>query len=335
MSGPGIPQRDGTGNGFRTSFHAGATEQPVGELDDDDGVRSCSTATSRELEEQVPKEHPQLPEGVATEQPAATQTAALAPEPRTVATASKTEPSVAGSTISGRSIASSHQSRKEAYHESLALTEVLAASAVPPFLLAYGYEAASAAVWSESQTSPSRPEMRLWILRHEEVDGHTWYLVECSLSRPGAAVLHWKAPRRLRQLREHLHDHVKSELGAEYTACFQNARFALRGGLPGTTERLDRWCARLASCINRRVVTPTVAAIALHFLGPPTPVKPVALRADGTISSSSMFVREVRANTRHSGRPPVIFGVPASKYFCPESMSWKYFINRASATDVS
>mmetsp|Transcript_35734 Transcript_35734/g.99899 ORF Transcript_35734/g.99899 Transcript_35734/m.99899 type:complete len:165 (+) Transcript_35734:1-495(+) len=124
---------------------------------------------------------------------------------------------------------------------------------------------------------------------HEEVRGHTMYSLSCALrpprppgegpSRPGApdpsSERLWRVHRRLEQLRDDLHDYVKSELGEAYGRLFAATPFASRGGLPGTTAKLNAWVGTLAAVVNggpevgAAPVAPTLVAFVLSFLDAP------------------------------------------------------------------
>jgi len=95
--------------------------------------------------------------------------------------------------------------------------------------------------------------------------------VECSLALRGGRQLDWCVLRRLKRLREELHDAVKAELGHSYVQIFDGKPFAKRGGLRGTTALLDGWCKVLAACINDSNCVPRVVALALRFLEVPEP----------------------------------------------------------------
>merc|ERR1712232_239827 len=74
------------------------------------------------------------------------------------------------------------------------------------------------------------------------------------------------------QLRESLHDPVKQSLGlAKYKSHFLGASFARRGGLPGTTSRLQGWFTALTACLNSGVCSPSDTAFVLQFLDTPLP----------------------------------------------------------------
>ena len=99
---------------------------------------------------------------------------------------------------------------------------------------------------------------------HREVGGHTTYMIEGTAN--GAP---WRAERRLSEMRA-LHDRVVEALGpARYDTFFADASFAPRGGLPGTTAKLNRWCKRLFESL--RYVPDGQLAFALDCLGAPRP----------------------------------------------------------------
>eukprot|EP00927_Polykrikos_kofoidii_P050446 TRINITY_DN44362_c0_g1_i1.p1 TRINITY_DN44362_c0_g1~~TRINITY_DN44362_c0_g1_i1.p1 ORF type:complete len:357 (-),score=28.19 TRINITY_DN44362_c0_g1_i1:131-1132(-) len=149
-----------------------------------------------------------------------------------------------------------------------------------------------------------RPRIDAQVLRHVEMGDHTWYVLACFL-RPAeestsfevngsivdatiepptedatwlksqaqsldAVFLQWKAKRRLSHLRTHLYDVVRLEFGeTAYAQHFANAPFALRGGVPGTSKRLNSWLAALCACINCGAAPPRIVSMFLLFLEPP------------------------------------------------------------------
>eukprot|EP00930_Biecheleria_cincta_P083764 TRINITY_DN73271_c0_g1_i1.p1 TRINITY_DN73271_c0_g1~~TRINITY_DN73271_c0_g1_i1.p1 ORF type:complete len:612 (-),score=123.29 TRINITY_DN73271_c0_g1_i1:46-1881(-) len=118
----------------------------------------------------------------------------------------------------------------------------------------------------------AHPELCLQVTGHAEAFGHTWYHVRCSLGCPwSGSSLQWQAKWRLVHLRKFLHGPVKSSLGPAYGRFFARAPFARKGGLPGTTFRLDCWCKALARCINLRACPPGLVWLTLSFLGVPDP----------------------------------------------------------------
>merc|ERR1712216_151879 len=140
------------------------------------------------------------------------------------------------------------------------------------FLRPYGYLAYGPRVWEPMQ---EQVVLSICITNHAEDRKHTHYNVVCSLTWPaddGAYGLDtmqtWSVRRRLKHLRG-LHDVVKRELTAGYAKLFRGARFAQRGGLKGTTSRLNAWFGRLAQIINSRHVPPQVVALALSALEAP------------------------------------------------------------------
>ena len=69
--------------------------------------------------------------------------------------------------------------------------------------------------------------------------------VHCELTASGSATLsfEWDVQRRLGQLRDSLHNVVKSELCKKYAEFFGDAPFAKRGGLGGTVEAEKEVCS--------------------------------------------------------------------------------------------
>merc|ERR1719183_3201169 len=83
--------------------------------------------------------------------------------------------------------------------------------------------------------------------------------------------MEWRIQRRLCQLREDLHDFVKSELGKSYNDLFSETPFARCGGMKGTTARLTKWLEKLSYCINQLLVGPLLVALVLSFFDAPAP----------------------------------------------------------------
>ncbi|CAE7466942.1 unnamed protein product [Symbiodinium sp. CCMP2456] len=152
----------------------------------------------------------------------------------------------------------------------------LAPVAVAGFLEGYGYEArADLDVWAQRPGSATAPVMAFEVAGHEERGGHTWYQMKCSLMAPRSVpALRWKVERRLSSLREELHDRIKDGLGSSYATYFGKTPFALKGGLPGTTARLNLWFGSLAEVVNRGDAQPSVVALLLLFLEAPEPGEP-------------------------------------------------------------
>mmetsp|Transcript_62194 Transcript_62194/g.192782 ORF Transcript_62194/g.192782 Transcript_62194/m.192782 type:complete len:261 (-) Transcript_62194:78-860(-) len=172
------------------------------------------------------------------------------------------------------------------------------------FLERYGYTPADMTTWRTAE-GESGPKLTIEILRHLEVQGHTWYVINCSLTprvgqpnsdqaaateEPQVATapptdaaredgtrsgsqgrLEWRVKRRMRHLRQGLHDPAKELCGRLYWQFFQGTRFTFHTSWPGTTDRLNNWLGLLASGINSRAVAPGLAALTLHFLEPPAP----------------------------------------------------------------
>lgn len=120
------------------------------------------------------------------------------------------------------------------------------------------------------------PHLFCSVVSHEEAGAHTWYSLQCQLKIPNCTEgLSWLAPRRLVHMRE-FHDRLKVELGTEaYLQVFvdeagQRIHFANRGGLVGTTARLNAWFCALVAAINAGHATPSLVAMLLHFLRAPS-----------------------------------------------------------------
>eukprot|EP00927_Polykrikos_kofoidii_P015162 TRINITY_DN16726_c0_g1_i1.p1 TRINITY_DN16726_c0_g1~~TRINITY_DN16726_c0_g1_i1.p1 ORF type:complete len:365 (-),score=63.90 TRINITY_DN16726_c0_g1_i1:65-1159(-) len=154
--------------------------------------------------------------------------------------------------------------------------------AVVPYLKGYGYKAVDPETWHpmlEDQEAGvlRNPQLSVVVAGHEEVLGHTWYVLACTLELPktdsvvtACSQLDWKAERRLVQLREGLHDRVKALLGeTQYGLIFADARFAPKGGLPGTSMRLNAWFAALTTAINTCRGPPSLTALTIQFLNIP------------------------------------------------------------------
>jgi len=139
------------------------------------------------------------------------------------------------------------------------------------YLARYGYSAADAEKWVDASQQESIPTLELSVTGHEEQDGHTWYIFGCSVLLPGEAVpFSWESRQRLGALRERWHDPVKATF-RDYDFHFQPTPFASKGGLPGTTARLQGWCGTLVSCINRFVLPPSIVFLTFQFLEAPEP----------------------------------------------------------------
>jgi len=172
---------------------------------------------------------------------------------------------------------------------------------VETFLKPYGFLASGAQEWQSIQNEAN---FSIRISNHAELDGHTQYHIECSIRFPaegGSHFVHtWALERRLSQFRAELHDPLKRELAGDYPKLFHNASFARRGGLSGTTARLNGWLARLAQCVNSRTVPPTVVALVLTALktpGAPNGGEPCASPMQLTASVAKIAKEAERPST--------------------------------------
>lgn len=125
---------------------------------------------------------------------------------------------------------------------------------------------------SEWENIDHELQLTIQVRGHMETKGRTLYQVQCTLSSvrdDTVPVLTWACQRRLDHLRKGLHDVAKEHMGSYYTGCFKGAPFAHRGGIAGTTKRLDVWCARFARCVSSGAAPPLVVAQALKLLHAP------------------------------------------------------------------
>lgn len=137
-------------------------------------------------------------------------------------------------------------------------------------LTPYGYNVDGPWSWQVVPSACSKsPRLSITMCEHREVDNHTHYDFKCRLESD-QGVLDWKGSRRLNQLRSDLFNPVVDLLGtSSYAQLFREVPFAMRGGVPGTTQRLSRWLRRLADCVNQGHVSPALASRILQFLGTP------------------------------------------------------------------
>jgi len=154
----------------------------------------------------------------------------------------------------------------------------LADGTIPEYLLERGFAALDTITWAlagPSEWAHRMPVVRFAVRNHEEAGSHTWYTLEACFYTPDCTQRQaWKAPRRLLHVRQ-FRDHLRSSLGKEgYNRIFttntgERVPFAARGGVPGTTLKLDAWLCALANTINDGATTPAVVAATLHFLRAP------------------------------------------------------------------
>jgi len=145
---------------------------------------------------------------------------------------------------------------------------------VAPFLAAHGFPALDDSRWlpgpGGDAPAPLRPKLAVTVRGHEEAKGHTWYLLDCSLQGMSSEALNWQVSKRLEQLRDDLHDRLKTDMGQGYAERFASAPFAHKGGLPGTTARLQSWFEVLVTFVNGEAAcSPSLVAVLLGFLDAP------------------------------------------------------------------
>lgn len=149
-------------------------------------------------------------------------------------------------------------------------SRALEPASVAPFLARFGFMAQDANTWHAEYPLP---RFHLRVMAHEEVHGHTQYMLICEVRAPalaGVSEQSWGTKKRLQELRAHLHDVVKRELGAqEYRRHFAAAPFARRGGLRGTSSRLNTWLRALMSYVAEGSLRPQLMAEILMMLDAP------------------------------------------------------------------
>lgn len=145
-------------------------------------------------------------------------------------------------------------------------------SSTVPYIMLFGYSASDAKHWTKAGTAPL-PQLQINVIEHAEVADHTWYTIDCALTKGGdennGEAVRWQTARRLCHCRELWYTHVKCDLGPEYNECFSGAHFAHHGALAGTTSRLSAWCQALAACINSGFASPYIVGLTFRFLDAP------------------------------------------------------------------
>lgn len=172
--------------------------------------------------------------------------------------------------------------------------------ALVSFLRKYGYEPDGLTSWKAGASDA--PLLRLQVNGHEERDGHTWYQLECGLSSARIRPLLWKVSRRLMQLREELHDKVKTSLGSDYNEHFGATPFAHMGAPRGTTARLNGWCGTLATCISNMTLPPVLVAPLLQSLEAPAPPSLIGSTIGSASSSVASKIKERWSSTKESAK---------------------------------
>eukprot|EP00929_Paragymnodinium_shiwhaense_P048062 TRINITY_DN24357_c0_g1_i1.p1 TRINITY_DN24357_c0_g1~~TRINITY_DN24357_c0_g1_i1.p1 ORF type:complete len:358 (+),score=59.47 TRINITY_DN24357_c0_g1_i1:50-1123(+) len=156
-----------------------------------------------------------------------------------------------------------------------------------PYLRQYGFHAINSTQWWNSPPDADEEwpfqDIRMEVDGHDEQDGHTQYHIRVSLTPPEtgkdacAPMLEWVADRRLKQIREDWYDRMSGSWPQHKE--FMDEPFAARGGLPGTTAKLDGWMKGIARCINCKQAPPLFVAEMLVFLD-----APIVSEAAGTIA---------------------------------------------------
>lgn len=150
---------------------------------------------------------------------------------------------------------------------------------VASYVQPYGFAAVGPLDWERLTSETPWPKLSFAVVGHMEIHEHTFYQIKCELDTKPSLSLKWGVHRRLFHLREGLHDFVRSCLGADYDVVFGQAPFARRGGLPGTSARLQAWLEQLALHINDGTALPTTVAQVLNFFAVPKPPAGATVRA--------------------------------------------------------
>jgi len=130
-------------------------------------------------------------------------------------------------------------------------------------LAKFGYLVTPEGEWTKGfgPAFPSYPKLSIDVGGHEEKDGHTFYLIDCTVSRGGSAVggHSWKTARRLCDIQ--VFSNAAAFLPDSYTDTFP-----YRGGLPGTTLDLNTWMQGVVESINAGSASALDVARTLQFL---------------------------------------------------------------------
>lgn len=182
---------------------------------------------------------------------------------------------------------------------------------IPSYVQPYGYAALGPATWQKCSATTLWPKLTLTILSHSEIEDHTFYQVKCALATARSLSLTWTVHRRLVHLREGLHDFVQNLLGTTYDTVFGEARFARRGGLPGTTARLQAWLETLAAHVNGGTASPATVAQILNFFDTPKP--PVGATARALLDFVDVPKPHAKSTAETSAAEPTSPSAPCSR----------------------
>lgn len=118
---------------------------------------------------------------------------------------------------------------------------------------------------------PVPSKLSVQVTGHEEDEGSTWYQLQCSSTPSGCEQVNWCTRMRLCKIRECMHHPVKEALADLYPQYFADTPFARRGGLPGSTARLQAWFASLGKCIEEEALSNRIFTELVQILGAPPP----------------------------------------------------------------
>lgn len=119
-------------------------------------------------------------------------------------------------------------------------------------------------------------KLSVQVTGHEEDEGSTWYQLQCSSTPSGCEQVNWCTRMRLCKVRECIHHPVKEALADLYPQYFADTPFARRGGLPGSTARLQAWFASVGKCIEEEALPERIFTELVQILAAP-PSRPALL----------------------------------------------------------
>lgn len=175
---------------------------------------------------------------------------------------------------------------------------------VAAYVQPYGYSALGPSEWQRLSAQTAWPKITFTVAGHIEVDEHTYYQVKCELDNQPTFSYTWGVHRRLLHLREGLHDFVQSCLAESYNDVFGDAPFARRGGLPGTSARLQAWLEHLAQYVNDGTAPPLIVAHIFNFFEAPKP--PAGATVAALLDFSDMLKPQCKASLPRAAAPDAV-----------------------------
>jgi len=110
----------------------------------------------------------------------------------------------------------------------------------------------------EERSQRDGRQLQVFICRHSKEAGH---------HKPGSKGLQaTKGSSKEAEKKD-----LEAEVGKAYDRHFADAHFAPRGGMPGTTQRLDAWVRAFSAAINAGAAPPILVGALFRFLEAPEP----------------------------------------------------------------